>query len=73
MAVEVPDKLLTVPEVAERLSCRTETVRRWIAAGQLPAFVLPGGGYRIRESNLERVLVPSGTTRASVLASPKSA
>ena len=50
--------MLTVPEVAERLRCRSETVRRYIAEGRLPAFRIPGGYYRIRERDVKRFLQP---------------
>jgi excisionase family DNA binding protein len=52
------DKLLTVPEVAERLRAAPETVRRWLRQGRLRG-VLPGGdrfGYRIPESEVRRFL-----------------
>ncbi len=44
-------RLLTVPEVAERLRTNPETVRRWLRQGKLRGF-RPGGtklGYRIPE------------------------
>ena len=52
------ERILTVPEVAERLKVRPEAIRRWIRAGKLPAF-LPGGtktGYRIKASELEQFI-----------------
>lgn len=54
------DTLMTVAEAAHRLRCRTETVRRWIAQGNLSASVLPGGTYRIREEDLAVLLRPVG-------------
>lgn len=51
------DKLLTVEEVAERLSVGIETVRRWIRSKELEAVDLGGrAGYRISESALERFI-----------------
>lgn len=52
------DRLLTVPEVAERLRVNDETVRRWVRTGRLKA-VMPGGrkaGYRIAESAVREML-----------------
>ena len=51
-------KLLTVAQVAERLNCRKETVRRYIAEGRLPALQIVGGYYRVRPEDLERFLIP---------------
>ena len=51
-------RLLTVSEVAHKLNCRKESVRRYIAQGDLPALVLPGGSYRIREDDLSAFLQP---------------
>ena len=49
------DRLLTVPEVAERMRVGVDTVRRWLRTGRLKGL-LPGGtktGYRVRERDLE--------------------
>ena len=54
--MELTERLLTVSEAADRLNCRKETIRRYIADGRLPALKLPGGYYRIREEALERCL-----------------
>lgn len=56
------DRLLTVPEVAERMRASTETVRRWLRQGKLRG-ILPGGdkmGYRILESELRRFITEGG-------------
>ena len=60
---DIENRLLTVPEVAERFRCRRETVRRWIVRGLLPAQVLPSGSYRIRERDLDFVLHPVEATK----------
>ncbi len=39
--------LLTTGEAATRLHVTDETVRRWIAAGKIPAITLPSGQFRI--------------------------
>lgn len=47
------DRLLPVREVAQRLACHGDTVRRWIAEGTLKAMkVGPTGRVRIRESEV---------------------
>ena len=45
----------TPEEIAEIFRVHVVTVRRWIAAGQLGAIRLPGGGYRIPQSELDRL------------------
>lgn len=51
-------KLLRITEVARRLDCSTSTVRRLIAAGELPAtqFAGPNSSIRIDEAVLEEWL-----------------
>ena len=49
----------TPEEIAEILRVHVVTVRRWIAAGQLGAIRLPGGGYRIPQSELDRLCTGS--------------
>ena len=51
------DRLLTVPEVAERLRVTPETIRRWLRAGKLQGVLMGGdrSGYRVRESEAARV------------------
>ncbi len=48
--------LLTVPEIADRLRVRNETVRRYIKQGSLKAVSLPGGDYRVQEKDVEALL-----------------
>jgi len=50
------DKLMTIPEVADYLKIGTSTLRRYIRRGYLRYIVLPGGDYRIRESEVKRFL-----------------
>lgn len=51
-------------EAAERLGVCTRSIRRWIAAGHLPAKRLPGRGViRIDVSDLERLLTDIPTTK----------
>lgn len=52
------DKLLTVPEVAERTRVNQDTVRRWLRTGRLKGKMLGGqrSGYRVLESDLRRFI-----------------
>jgi len=55
---------LKVTEVAELLRVRPDTVRGWIARGQLPALrVGPGRQYRVRRADALRALEVVGTCR----------
>jgi excisionase family DNA binding protein len=48
--------LLTTGEAALRLHVTDETVRRWIAAGKIPAITLPSGQFRIKEADIDAIL-----------------
>ena len=52
------DRLLTVPEVADRLRLKPETIRRWLRSGRLRGISLGSdhAGWRVRESEVERLL-----------------
>ena len=50
------EKFLTVHQVAKILHLRIETVRRYIQQGAIIAVILPGGDYRIAESELNKLL-----------------
>jgi excisionase family DNA binding protein len=51
------DVLLTVDEVARRLSVHPETVRKWIKNKEIEAINLGGpAGYRISEAALKEFL-----------------
>jgi excisionase family DNA binding protein len=52
------EKMLKVPEVAERLRVTEETVRRWLRSGKIKGKRLGStkAGYRIPESQVERML-----------------
>ena len=54
--------LLTAKEVALRLRLDPETVRRHIRAGRLPAIKVAGGGWRVEEEALGRVLQDNDQT-----------
>jgi excisionase family DNA binding protein len=52
-------ELLHVKEAASLLGCSSDTVRRAIANGELPAVTLGSHGrYRIRRQDLEQFLRP---------------
>jgi excisionase family DNA binding protein len=60
------ERLLTVPEVAERLRVHPETVRVWLRQGKLKGIRIGGtkAGYRIPSSELDRLLGGSGAEKA---------
>lgn len=61
-----PGRLLTVDEVAGRLSANEKTIRRWIKDGRLPAVNLGHRmGYRIRADDLDRFLSERQTVSAA--------
>jgi excisionase family DNA binding protein len=50
------EELITVLEAAKILRVRRETVRRYIKNGHLKAVTLPGGDYRLRERDIQKLL-----------------
>jgi excisionase family DNA binding protein len=52
------DRVLTVPETAARLRVTPATVRRWLREGRVRGTSMGSdrAGWRIRESEVERVL-----------------
>jgi excisionase family DNA binding protein len=68
-AMDRGDRLLTVPEVAERVRATSDTVRHWLRQGKLKGRRLGGDrlGWRISESDLDRFIAgePSGEEKAS--------
>ena len=50
------EELLTVAEASNILRVRRETVRRYIKSGKLKAVSLPGGDYRLREGDIQKLL-----------------
>jgi excisionase family DNA binding protein len=49
-------KYFKVYEIANILHVHIETIRRYIQQGTIEALILPGGDYRIAESELNRLL-----------------
>jgi excisionase family DNA binding protein len=50
------EELITVEEAARILKVRRETIRRYIKDGHLHALTLPGGDYRLRDSDIQKLL-----------------
>jgi excisionase family DNA binding protein len=48
----MPDKMLSVEEIADELGVNPETVRVWIRSGELVALSI-GKGYRISRADLD--------------------
>ena len=51
-----PDELPKTGEVAQRYSVAASTVRRWVAAGRLPATQLPSGQLRFSARAVEAAM-----------------
>jgi excisionase family DNA binding protein len=49
-------ELLTTSRVAKLLGVSQSTVERWIGLDRLKAIRLPSGHYRIRRSEVDRIL-----------------
>jgi excisionase family DNA binding protein len=58
----MPQKQLTVEEVAAELRVHPETVRQWIRGGELDAFDT-GRGYRISREDLDDFVQRRKTSR----------
>ena len=49
------DRLVRVPEAADRLGLKEKTLRFWIWAGKIE-FVKVGGAIRLRQSTIEKII-----------------
>lgn len=49
----MPERALTVPQVAAEYGVNRKTIYAWIKDGALPAVKLPGGDYRFRRRDLD--------------------
>lgn len=56
MADDTPPPMLTTKQVARRLNVDDETIRRWAAAGKLPAVTLPSGRLRFRPEVVDALI-----------------
>ena len=59
------EELLTVKQAAELLQVTVNTVKRYIYAGLLPAFKIPGGQHRIKREDIDGLLTPETPQQAS--------
>jgi excisionase family DNA binding protein len=59
-------RMLRTREVADQLGLAKETVLAWVRKGDLPAFRLPSGELRFRETELEDWLEARATSRRGV-------
>jgi excisionase family DNA binding protein len=50
------EELITVEDAARIFKVRRETIRRYIKNGHLPAITLPGGDYRIRAEDVQKLI-----------------
>ena len=55
MVLLVSETFLTVAEFAREFRVTGATVRMWCAQGTLQSFKLPGGSWRIPESEVARL------------------
>ncbi|MGP5251486.1 helix-turn-helix domain-containing protein [Brachybacterium alimentarium] len=61
MSTEFNVANLSIAEAAEQLGLTEKTIRRYIAAGKLPAYRVGSRTVRIKSSDLERLLKPIPT------------
>jgi excisionase family DNA binding protein len=61
------EPLLTTRHVADLLGVSPETILRWVGRGLLPAFRLPSGALRFRQSDLDAWLAERATPGQGVL------
>ncbi|HLD28113.1 MAG TPA: helix-turn-helix domain-containing protein [Patescibacteria group bacterium] len=52
----MPDRILTIEDVAKVMKVSLKTVYRWISAGQLPAAKVGYKTYRVFENDLIKFL-----------------
>jgi len=50
------EELITVEGAALILKVRRETIRRYIKTGYLQAITLPGGDYRLRLGDIQKII-----------------
>ena len=49
-------RLITVGEAAARLGVHRATAWRWCESGKMPAIKTPGGQYRVRAVDVEKIV-----------------
>jgi len=66
MSEQWTPECISVGFIARHCGVSNTTVLRWINTGQLPAFRLPGGHYRVGGQDfsdfLSRYIIPAGKT-----------
>jgi excisionase family DNA binding protein len=65
MMADNEDRLLSVAEVSKLLSVTEPTVREWIKEGKLKAHRAGARFWRIRQSEVDRMLSQQDSTRPS--------
>jgi len=63
--LQMKDKLLKVPQVAERLGVTRQTVYEYIKEGDIKSMELPTGITRIKESDLSNFIKRLNTSKLS--------
>lgn len=53
-----PDQMLSYRQAGELLGVSSDSVRRWVTQGRLPAYRLSRQVVRIKRKDLDAVLVP---------------
>lgn len=67
----MPDELLTVAEIAERLKLNAQTIRNWIDLGELSSIRLGSRRVRVLESELARFIAESSSARSPTVDSAR--
>ncbi|MGH2493726.1 MAG: helix-turn-helix domain-containing protein [Ktedonobacteraceae bacterium] len=52
----MPEELLTIEQVAERLQLHPDTIRRYIREKKLPSVRISGTVVRIKQSDLDKFI-----------------
>jgi excisionase family DNA binding protein len=65
MMADTEDRLLSVADVAKLLSVTEPTVREWIKEGKLKAHRAGARFWRIRQSEVDRMLGQQASTKPS--------
>jgi excisionase family DNA binding protein len=65
------DPYLTIKDICSELRLSHETVRKWILTGRLPSTKV-GRQYRVRRTDLDRMLAADAPVRGSGVVSPNA-